>query len=116
MVNYVGLSELELPAAEERHARIVVERHMLRVHTLGDDVIDARVRIKRIWKGGGTARYEVSVSILTNAGPRYAASSSWTLATALHNAFESVENQLAVKRDIERLGRTEAWNYPHQAS
>lgn len=115
MVKYVGLSDLDLPLAEERHARAIVDRHMHRIHALSDDVIDARVRIKRVWKGGGTARFEISVGLLTNSGPRYAASTSWTLATALHNAFESVENQLASRRaDKHYGGHVDHWQHADQ--
>jgi hypothetical protein len=88
---------------------------MHRIHALTDDVIDARVRIKRVWKGGGTARFEISVGLLTNGGPRYAASSSWTLATALHNAFESVENQLLSRREERHIGgHADHWRYADQ--
>ncbi len=115
MVNYVGLSELELPAGEQRHVHMIVERQMMRIRSIASDVIDARVRIKRIWKGGGMARYEISVGLLTSAGPRYAASSSWTLPTAVQNAFESIEHQLSSHHahEHQRHGR-EVWSYPTQ--
>jgi ribosome-associated translation inhibitor RaiA len=113
MVNLVGMNGLELPGAEERHVRTIVERHMTRVRTLTDDVIDARVRFKRFTKYGSTPRYEISIALLTSrAGPRYATSSNWNLATAVHNAFESIEHQLAAQRDIDhRTGHHDVWKH-----
>ena len=113
MVSLIGINDLELPGVEERHIRTVVERHMQRVHSLTEDVIDARVRMKRFAKYGSTPRYEVNIALLTGrVGARYATSSNWNIITALHNAFESIENQLASQRDIDhRLGHHEVWNY-----
>ncbi len=113
MVSLIGINDLELPGAEERHIRTVVERHMQRVHSLTEDVIDARVRMKRFAKYGSTPRYEVNIALLSGrAGARYATSSNWDIITALHNAFDSIENQLASQRDIDhRLGHHEVWNY-----
>ena len=107
------MNDLELPGVEERHIRTIVERHMSRVQTLTDDIIDARVSMKRFTKYGSTPRYEVNIALLTSrAGARYATSSNWNIATALHHAFESIENQLASQRDIDhRTGHHDAWNY-----
>ena len=113
MVSLVGMNDLELPGVEERHIRTIVERHMHRVRALTDDIIDARVRVKRFGKHVGTARFEVNIAVLcARAGARYATSSNWNLTTAVHNAFDSIESQLVAQREFDHsMGHTEVWDY-----